>query len=131
MWLLALLWSRSPGLRRARLPRPALALTPVSSPPISGVAEVFNNQRVIEAEARELQAQASQFGRLTARWVGLVNGFDASLKEVGDFENWVKVMEWDLQAISTGLEAAAQAAAAGGGSGSGASAGGQQAGGAQ
>jgi hypothetical protein len=71
------------------------------------VADVFNNQRVIETEARELQAQAGQLAKQTARWMGLVSDFDRSLKEVGDFENWVKVMEWDLQAISTSLEAAA------------------------
>ena len=68
---------------------------------------MFNNQRVIETEARELQAQAGQFTKQTARWMGLVSDFDRSLKEVGDFENWVKVMEWDLQAISTSLENAA------------------------
>ena len=30
-------------------------------------------------------------------------------QEVGDFENWVKVMEWDMQSVATALEAAAQA----------------------
>ena len=70
---------------------------------------MFNNQRVIEAEARELQVQASQFAKQTARWVTLVNDFDRVLKEVGDFENWVKVMEWDMQAVSTSLQVAAGA----------------------
>ena len=83
----------------------------------SGVADVFNNQRVIETEARELQAQAGQFAKQTSRWVGLIADFDRALKEVGDFENWVKVMEWDLQAISTSLGVAA---AGGGGEQSGA-----------
>ncbi len=71
---------------------------------------MFNNQRVIEAEARELQAQAAQFAKQTGRWVSLVNDFDRALKEVGDFENWVKVMEWDMQAVSRSLEVAAGAA---------------------
>ena len=109
---------------------------------------MFNNQRVIEAEARELQArgaacrartragadvsssapqvQAQQFAKQTTRWINMVNDFDKALKarlarralrhtrsrpaqEVGDFENWVKVMEWDMQAVATALEAAAAA----------------------
>ena len=41
----------------------------------------------------------------------MVNDFDKALKEVGDFENWVKVMEWDMQSVATALEAAAQATA--------------------
>ena len=43
---------------------------------------------------------------------------DCSLQEVGDFENWVKVMEWDMQAVAQALESAAQAGSAGGASGS-------------
>ena len=58
----------------------------------------------------------------------MVNDFDKALKvrllrsvvfsllyaqcasqEVGDFENWVKVMEWDMQSVATALEAATQA----------------------
>ena len=37
--------------------------------------------------------------------------FCFALQEVGDFENWVKVMEWDMQAVATALEAAAGAGA--------------------
>ena len=73
------------------------------------MAEVFNTQRVIETSARELQVQAAQFAKQTGRWSALVTDFDRALKEVGDFENWVKVMEWDLQAVAGSLEAAAQA----------------------
>ena len=61
---------------------------------------MFNNQRVIEAEARELQArrgppcrltretltllalqvQAQQFAKQTTRWINMVNDFDKALK---------------------------------------------------
>jgi hypothetical protein len=66
------------------------------------VADVFNNQRVIEAEARELQArsaacascarsgadmqpcsaqvQAQQFAKQTSKWINMVNDFDKALK---------------------------------------------------
>ena len=56
-----------------------------------GVAEVFNTQRVIESSARELQLQAATFAKQTGRWSAMVGDFDKALKEVGDFENWVKV----------------------------------------
>ena len=56
-----------------------------------------------------LQVQAQQFAKQTTRWINMVNDFDKALKEVGDFENWVKVMEWDMQSVATALEAAAQA----------------------
>ena len=94
------------------------------------------------------QAQAVQFAKQTGRWVSMVHEFDKSLKarrprsrapmrllckrlilrvaaaaqEVGDFENWVKVMEWDMQAVATALEVAADAtsgSAGGGGAGAG------------
>jgi hypothetical protein len=55
---------------------------------------VFNTQRVIETSARELQQAAAQFAKQTGRWSALVSDFDRALKEVGDFENWVTVMEW-------------------------------------
>lgn len=55
------------------------------------------------------QVQAQQFAKQTSRWINMVNDFDKALKEVGDFENWVKVMEWDMQSVATALEAAAQA----------------------
>ena len=62
---------------------------------------MFNNQRVIEAEARELQArrasrvagsqretltllapqvQAQQIAKQTTRWINMVNDFDKALK---------------------------------------------------
>jgi len=103
-------------------PRPApLPPAPHVAP---GVAEVFNTQRVIETSARELQQQAAQFAKQTGRWCALVSDFDRALKEVGDFENWVKVMEcapaaregshaphaaarWDMQAVAQSLEVAA------------------------
>ena len=96
------------------------------------------------------QAQAVQFAKQTGRWVSMVHEFDKSLKarlactrvpirslskrlmprvaaaaqEVGDFENWVKVMEWDMQAVATALEVAADATSGGAGGSGGGGAGG-------
>ena len=40
-------------------------------------------------------------------------------QEVGDFENWMKTMEWDMQSVATALENAAALHAGGGGGGGG------------
>jgi len=53
-----------------------------------GVAEVFTNQRKIDAEAHELRAETQRFSKQTTKWLRSVDDFNNSLKELGDFENW-------------------------------------------
>jgi biogenesis of lysosome-related organelles complex 1 subunit 1 len=67
-----------------------------------GVAEVFNTQRVIESSARELQLQAAAFAKQTGRWSAMVGDFDKALKEVGDFENWVKARRLAAPSLARG-----------------------------
>jgi len=71
----------------------------------SGVTEVYVNQKLLDNEARELQAQALRFSKQTKQWVALCEQLNNSLKEIGDIENWARVMEDDVVAISTTLEA--------------------------
>ena len=40
----------------------------------SGVVDVFENQKKIEEEARELQGKAVKFARVTTEWVRILNG---------------------------------------------------------
>jgi hypothetical protein len=100
---------RSERARRAAAAALATVTEELAGAVNDGVAEVFNSQRLIEAEARELQAQAVAFQKQTGKWVALVTEFDKSLREVGDFENWVRCMEWDMQAVAQALEEAAKA----------------------
>jgi hypothetical protein len=40
----------------------------------SGVVDVFENQKKIEEEARELQGKSAKFARVTSEWVRILNG---------------------------------------------------------
>ncbi len=45
-----------------------------------GVAAVFNNQRILETETRNLQTQAQKFSKQTAQWLTLLDNFNVALK---------------------------------------------------
>uniref|UniRef100_A0A8C4QQB7 Biogenesis of lysosome-related organelles complex 1 subunit 1 n=1 Tax=Eptatretus burgeri TaxID=7764 RepID=A0A8C4QQB7_EPTBU len=69
-----------------------------------GVARAYQNQRRLDAEAKNLQVQAAQFAKQTAQWLSVVENFNQALKEIGDVENWARSIEADMQTIATALE---------------------------
>merc|ERR1712157_244721 len=69
-----------------------------------GVAEAFQTQKSVEQEARALQVQASKFSKQTSQWMATITTFDNALKELGDFENYVRTLEWEIQTVSDALE---------------------------
>ena len=71
--------------------------------------QAFQTQKVVEQEARSLQAQAAKFSKQTQQWMGCIGAFDQALKELGDFENYVRTLEWEIQTVSDALERAATA----------------------
>lgn len=62
----------------------------------------------MEAEARQLQAQAARFSKQARQWVSVTEQFNRSMKEIGDIENWARVMEQDITTIAAVLEAVSQ-----------------------
>ncbi|KJE94730.1 hypothetical protein CAOG_005324 [Capsaspora owczarzaki ATCC 30864] len=68
------------------------------------VAQVFNNQRLLEAESKQLQTLASRYSKQASQWLGTVDAFNQALKEIGDVETWSKSIEIDMRAIATALE---------------------------
>ncbi|XP_004347009.2 hypothetical protein CAOG_05324 [Capsaspora owczarzaki ATCC 30864] len=70
----------------------------------AGVAQVFNNQRLLEAESKQLQTLASRYSKQASQWLGTVDAFNQALKEIGDVETWSKSIEIDMRAIATALE---------------------------
>ncbi len=77
--------------------------------------QAFQTQKEIEQEARALQAQAAKFSRQTAQWRASITTFQNALKELGDFENYVRTLEWDIQQVADALERVAEQRHAGGG----------------
>eukprot|EP01062_Namystynia_karyoxenos_P074590 TRINITY_DN71541_c0_g1_i1.p2 TRINITY_DN71541_c0_g1~~TRINITY_DN71541_c0_g1_i1.p2 ORF type:complete len:165 (+),score=77.22 TRINITY_DN71541_c0_g1_i1:75-497(+) len=60
-------------------------------------SEVFSNQQLLEQQTKELQVQADKFLKQSQRWVELFDGFNSSLKELGDVANWARVIEGDAR----------------------------------
>lgn len=69
----------------------------------SGVQESFINEKRIELETRALSATVQRYIKQTNQWLAVVHALDSALKEIGDFENWMKIMEYDCESISLAL----------------------------
>jgi len=69
-----------------------------------GVAQAYLNQKRLDSEAKQLHLNATNFAKQTAAWLQMIEGFNASLKELGDVENWARSIESDMRVVSTTLE---------------------------
>ncbi|XP_030761881.1 biogenesis of lysosome-related organelles complex 1 subunit 1 [Sitophilus oryzae] len=69
-----------------------------------GVAQAYLNQKKLDAEAKQLHSSALAFSKQTQQWLNLVDSFSGALKELGDVENWAKIIEGDVRTITTALE---------------------------
>ena len=68
------------------------------------VAQTYLNQRKLDYETKQLYTNIEHFSRQTNQWLTLMNSFNDSLKQLGDVENWAKVIENDMREISSILE---------------------------
>ncbi|XP_072041996.1 biogenesis of lysosome-related organelles complex 1 subunit 1-like [Amphiura filiformis] len=68
------------------------------------VAMAYDNEKKLDAEAKQLQANAAQFAKQSMQWLQLVENFNGALKELGDVENWSKSIETDMHTIASALE---------------------------
>mmetsp|Transcript_16461 Transcript_16461/g.33793 ORF Transcript_16461/g.33793 Transcript_16461/m.33793 type:complete len:158 (-) Transcript_16461:54-527(-) len=76
----------------------------VTDPVTTNVSEVFATQRKLEMEVKGLQTNTSHFAKQTRQWLEMIDDFNANLKEVGDFQNWAKTVEWDMKNIASALD---------------------------
>ncbi|GFZ01725.1 GCN5L1 family protein [Actinidia rufa] len=68
-----------------------------------GVQESFVNEKRIELEIRALTATIVRFGKQTDQWLASSYSLNTAIKEIGDFENWMKTMEFDCKSISAAI----------------------------
>ncbi|RDX61045.1 Biogenesis of lysosome-related organelles complex 1 subunit 1 [Mucuna pruriens] len=68
-----------------------------------GVQDSFINQKRIELEIRTLAATITRFMKQTDQWLAATHALNTSLKEIGDFENWMKIMEYDCKSITAAI----------------------------
>ncbi|KAF9148409.1 NHP2-like protein 1 [Linnemannia schmuckeri] len=61
------------------------------------VSQIFLNQKDLEQEARNLSLQTARYSKQTAQWLAMVDQFGSALKELGDVQNWVQVIQKDMQ----------------------------------
>ncbi|KAI4307574.1 hypothetical protein L6164_030746 [Bauhinia variegata] len=68
-----------------------------------GVQESFVNEKRIEYEIRALAATIARFMKQTDQWLAATHALNTAVKEIGDFENWMKTMEYDCKSISAAI----------------------------
>nr|AFK45589.1 unknown [Lotus japonicus] len=69
-----------------------------------GVQDSFVNQKRIEHEIRALAVTITRFMKQTDQWLAATHSLNTALKEIGDFENWMKIMEYDCKSITTAIQ---------------------------
>ncbi|KAI5060711.1 hypothetical protein GOP47_0025131, partial [Adiantum capillus-veneris] len=67
------------------------------------VHKSFQDEKRIASEAQALAVTVQRFSKQTKQWISMVNEFDMALKEVGDFENWIKIIEYDCESIANAI----------------------------
>ncbi|CAH9148108.1 unnamed protein product [Cuscuta epithymum] len=68
-----------------------------------GVQEAYAIEKKIEMEIRALAASIMRFGKQTDQWLAASHAINTAIKEIGDFENWMKTMEFDCRSITTAI----------------------------
>ncbi|KAE8729072.1 Bioproteinsis of lysosome-related organelles complex 1 subunit 1 [Hibiscus syriacus] len=68
-----------------------------------GVQESFVNEKRIEAEIRVLASTIARFMKQTDQWLAASHSINTAVKEIGDFENWMKSMDFDCKSINAAI----------------------------
>uniref|UniRef100_A0A9I9DY49 Biogenesis of lysosome-related organelles complex 1 subunit 1 n=1 Tax=Cucumis melo TaxID=3656 RepID=A0A9I9DY49_CUCME len=68
-----------------------------------GVQESFVNQKLIELEIRALATTIARFTKQTDQWLAATHALNTAVKEIGDFENWIKTIDFDCKSITTAI----------------------------
>ncbi|KAJ4971653.1 hypothetical protein NE237_004752 [Protea cynaroides] len=69
-----------------------------------GVEESFINEKRIELEIRSFISTAMRYSKQTDQWLAATHAVNSALKEIGDFENWMKTMDYDCKSINAAIQ---------------------------
>ncbi|CAI7810106.1 unnamed protein product, partial [Closterium sp. NIES-54] len=70
----------------------------------SGVREAVRQEGAVQAELGEVVSEVVRFQEQHRKWASAFDELHAAIKEIGDFENWMKVMERDIALVTTTIE---------------------------
>ncbi|KAL5793259.1 hypothetical protein ACOSP7_001853 [Xanthoceras sorbifolium] len=68
-----------------------------------GVQDSYVIEKSIEIEIRTLAATIARFMKQTDQWLATTNAINSAMKEIGDFENWMKTMDFDCKSINAAI----------------------------
>ncbi|XP_068669273.1 biogenesis of lysosome-related organelles complex 1 subunit 1-like isoform X2 [Aristolochia californica] len=68
-----------------------------------GAEDIFVNEKHIEFEIRSLICAIMRYSKQTNQWLAATRALNTALKEIGDFENWVKTMDYDCKSITAAV----------------------------
>ncbi|KAK3183651.1 hypothetical protein Dsin_030937 [Dipteronia sinensis] len=68
-----------------------------------GVQDCYVVEKSIEIEIRTLAATIAKFMKQTDQWLATTNAMNSAMKEIGDFENWMKTMDFDCKNINAAI----------------------------
>ncbi|TVU27383.1 hypothetical protein EJB05_29991 [Eragrostis curvula] len=84
--------------------RSAVRVADVLVDTVDGEAhKLFVNEKRIELEARALLSAVTRYRKQTDQWLAATNEINSALKEIGDFENWMKIMDFECKGINAAI----------------------------
>ncbi|XP_008245706.1 PREDICTED: biogenesis of lysosome-related organelles complex 1 subunit 1-like [Prunus mume] len=67
------------------------------------IQESLVNEKLSEYEIRALTATITRFTKQTDQWLSVTHSMNSAIKEIRDFENWMKIMEFDCKSITAAI----------------------------
>ncbi|KAF7816209.1 biogenesis of lysosome-related organelles complex 1 subunit 1 [Senna tora] len=98
-----LLRQQTEGAKKEAI-RKALRVSDLLVEAVNGeVQESYINEKRIESEIRALATTITRFMKQTDQWLASTHALNTAVKEIGDFENWMKTMEFDCKSITAAI----------------------------
>ncbi|KAG6508542.1 hypothetical protein ZIOFF_033916 [Zingiber officinale] len=67
------------------------------------VEATFINEKRIELEIRALVSTIMRYKKQTDQWLAASHALNTVIKEIGDFENWMKIMDFDCKTVNAAI----------------------------